>query len=184
MSACKNSRIGARIACEISGEILLDHVDYYFESSSEKAKSLILMNIRNAIEQQAKNDGCSIEDYASTLCFVCFDKRLHRVIMFSLGDSRIYQIQNDEIRYINRTVSHGENVICSTVSSSAKREAILNCKSSEENEAFLLCTDGMWKTAEERGLLSDPMGWEDPKRVIDFFEQYPTNDDCSFLLAA
>lgn len=184
VSACKKSGIGAQIACKISADILLDHIEYYFESSEEKVKSLILMNIRNAIQEQANKDECEAEDYASTLCFVCYDKRCNRVMTFSLGDSRIYQIYNDKMRYINCTVSHSDNAVCSAISYSAEREAVLNRRPIDEDEGFLLCTDGMWKTAERLGLFVNPVCWEDGKTILCFLEQNTPNDDYSFLVAA
>lgn len=184
VSACKNSRLGAQIACEVSGDILLDHVRYYFDSAAEKVKAILLMNIRSAISKSAKKEGFDPEDYASTLSFVCFDKQTNRVMTFSLGDSRIYRVRDNELINLNKTVVHECNMVCSTISYSAENEAVI-CKTERNaDDTFLLCTDGMWKTAEISHLFDNPESLNDGDEIVACLNQYQIGDDCSFLLTA
>lgn len=162
----------------------MDHVEYYFDSDEKKVKSIILDNIQHAIEKQAELDGFYPKDYASTLSFVCFNKKTNEVLTFSLGDSRIYRIRDDEVEHINQTVAHDHNRVCSTVSFGAQREAVLESFIMTEGDRFLLCTDGMWKMAEAEGLLVLLCSSCDGGVLVDRLMQCKIKDDCSFLLAA
>lgn len=74
-SSCENSRKGAEIACKISAKIILDDIDYYFDSKPEKTINLILSNIRNKINKVAGDLNENEMSFASTLCFICVHKK-------------------------------------------------------------------------------------------------------------
>lgn len=168
----------------VSADVILDHVEYYFDSNDEKMKSIILANIREEIIKQAQKDKCYPEDYASTLNFLCFNKITGQILCFSLGNSRIYRIRNNSAEYVNQTLAHEHNRVCSTVSYSAESEAVVCKDAVGADDEFLLCTDGMWKIAEAECLFESFNGICDGIDVAKYLEQCKINDDCSFLLAA
>ena len=183
VSACKNSRSGAQLACEVCADILLEHTGYYFDSDEEKVKQILLDNIRSAISRKAGQERCEPEDYASTLSFLCFDKLHERVMTFSLGDSRIYRMNGNGIDRINQTVSHGMNAVCSTTSRRAEKEAVLFRDSKRADDSFLLCTDGFWKAAEADSFPAEPGLFENGGALAALLDRQTIRDDCSFLLA-
>lgn len=184
VSACKNGADGARIACEVCADIIMDHVSYYFNSANDKVKLIILTNIENAVKKQAVLSNTNPEEYASTLNFVCYNKITEQVLIFSLGDSRIYRIANGKAEYINRTLVHGHNKVCSTISYGAQNEAVLHIFNAAADDSFLLCTDGMWKIAEADGLLNQTIELFDGEDLAKKLDRCETRDDCSFLLVA
>lgn len=182
MSACRNSAVGAEIACKVSADIILDHVEYYFASDSQKVKRIILENIKREIQKQAEKDFLYPEDYASTLCFVCCNKINGQALMFSLGDSRIYLIEDGRAEYVNQTLSHGKNRVCSTISFEAEWEASVEKIELDFDASFLLCTDGMWKTAEKKNLPELLHSTGSGTNLMKYLETEEIVDDCSFLL--
>lgn len=183
VSACKNSKLGARLACEVCSEILLDHAGYYFNADAEKVKKILLTNIRSAIAGQAKQDRCTPKDYASTLTFLCVDELSDRILTFSLGDSRIYRIDDRGVHPVCQTVNREQGGICTTISCSAEKEAVVQKSDRQKKDKFLLCTDGMWRTAEAASLLDDPdLFQDDGTTITDLLDRQKIHDDCSFLL--
>ncbi len=183
MSACRKSAVGAKIACRVSADVILDHADYYFDSRDERVKSIILTNIKSAILKQSAKDGCFPEDYASTLSFVCYNKNSGQILTFSLGDSRIYRAGPGCAEYVNRTRAHEHGNVCSVVSYGAENEATLGRSVARKDESYILCTDGMWKTAEAACLFSFPDSVFDCANAARYLERCRISDDCSFLFA-
>lgn len=163
---------------------MLDHISYYFDANVEKIKNILISNIRSVTRKRADVDGFKYEEYGSTLSFLCCDKINNRILAFTLGDSRIYRIDNSGINHINRTVSHGPDSVCSTISFCAEKESAVLKIDRNRPESFLLCTDGMWKTLELDLLSGVPEMFRDGDSIVNMLDKKQIFDDCSFLLAA
>ena len=185
VSSCENSRKGAEIACIISAKVILDDIDYYFDSTPEKTISLILANIRHRICKIAKETNNKDISYASTLCFVCVHKKRHQVMTFVLGDSRVYFFSSELAYQKNPVHTYDDNVTCTTMTKFAQEDAGFSIDNYSEDDRFILCTDGCWKNLfyiDEKN--NTVMKKVDSNEIIEYLNDILISDDCSFLTVA
>lgn len=185
VSSCENSRQGAEIACRISAKVLLDDIDYYFDAVPEMTVGLILSNIRSRIGRVAdemRREGVS---FASTLCFICINKKRKKMMSFVLGDSRIYAVRSGAVRQLNPVRTYDGNVTCTTMTAFAQEEVGFGITDRSPGETYLLCSDGCWRElffADENARLV--MREKDIDKLPAFFDGRKTGDDCSFVAVA
>ena len=184
VSSCKNSRAGAEIACKVSAKVILNDVDYYFASKPEKTIRLLLSNIKSEIHNTAIILNQEPISFASTLCFACINKQSGKIMLFVLGDSKIYCINKSNISQINRVQSYGENITCSTMTQHCETDARLELKTINCDDVFLLCTDGCWKTLFKTDDNRIAMLEENIDYIDRFLDKKTINDDCSYILIA
>lgn len=181
-SSCENSRKGAEIACKISAKIILDDIDYYFDSKPEKTINLILSNIRNKINKVAGDLNENEMSFASTLCFICVHKKRQQVMTFVLGDSKVFALYPESICPKNPVNAYKNNETCTVLTDFANEDVGFSIESYFENSQFVLCTDGCWK---ELFYMNEDnrvaMRSESVEGIEDYLESVKMFDDCSFL---
>ncbi len=185
VSSCKNSREGAEIACAISAKVVLDDIDYYFDSNPEKTINLILANIRRRISQIAKEANQKDISYASTLCFVCVHKKRHQAMTFVLGDSRVYFFSSESVYQKNPVHAYEDNETCTTLTKFAQEDVGFSIDNFSEDNRFILCTDGCWKNLfyiDEKN--NTAMKKVDNNEIMEYLNETMISDDCSFLAVA
>lgn len=181
VSSARKGEEGAEIACKEAAKILLDSPDYYFSINPKNTIGILINKLELKIKNEAKNNGLSEREYASTLVFLLCDKQSDLIMMFCLGDSRIYEVDNIAAGQVCETQKHSGNAVCTIVSNTAEEEAVLSIRKARSGETFLLCTDGMWKTAEQEGLFNDPEILLSPEKLKAYFDGREINDDCSYI---
>lgn len=181
-SSCENSRKGAEIACKISAKIILDDIDYYFDSKPEKTINLILSNIRNKINKVAGDLNENEMSFASTLCFICVHKKRQQVMTFVLGDSKVFALYPESICQKNPVNAYKNNETCTVLTDFANEDVGFSIESYFANSQFVLCTDGCWK---ELFYMNEDnrvaMRSESVEGIEDYLESVKMFDDCSFL---
>lgn len=185
VSSCENSREGAEIACAISAKVILDDIDYYFDSKPEKTIDLILANIRHRIRKIAKGAHQKDISYASTLCFVCVHKKRNQVMTFVLGDSRVYFFSSGTAYQKNPVRTYEDNVTCTTLTEFVREEVGFSIDDYSEDDGFMLCTDGCWKNLfyiDENN--NTVMKKVDSNEIMEYLNNTVITDDCSFLAVA
>lgn len=183
MTACENSDKGAEIACESAAKIMLDEVDYIFRSDAEKIAHILISYIREKILQTDKN-GLS---YASTLSFVCINKKTKKVMTFELGDSCIYLIKQSDIVPVKPFCDTEDNYCCATMTDGAQRQVKITFIDADEVDSVLICSDGAWKTMYVNGTDVDNRIKEaiieiNTDEIDRYFDETETTDDCTLLL--
>ncbi len=177
VSACADSAEGAMIACKTAAEILLDDVDYYFDSKKIKTAGLILDNIREDIRAKASASGKDPRSYSGTLSFVLSSKKDSRMMTFSVGDSRIYKVTDEGVSLISGSKNCSDNLTVSTMTADAADDAELEIIERKDGESYILCTDGVWK-----GLTDHPeVVMNDPETIESSLDNEAQADDCTFL---
>lgn len=183
VTACKNSGKGAQIACESAAKIMLEEVDYIFRSDEEKIAYILLSYIQDKILQEDENG----QSYASTLSFVCINKKTGKVMTFELGDSCIFLIRHSDMVPVKPIETAGDNYCCATMTEEADRQVTITFTDVKEIDSVLICTDGAWRTMVPDGRVVDT----DLKKAVvegntdeidQYFDGTELSDDCTLLL--
>ena len=180
VSSCKNSKVGAELACEAAGKLCRQEYKYFFAIEKDTAKWLIVSYIQKQILKYAERNKQKPEDYASTLCFVCIDKHSKQMMTFTLGDSRIYFIRDKEaIPCVGSAQYCEDNRTYVTMTKNADYEAAITFEDFTSCDSVLLCTDGVWRNFSNQFLKI-----MDCDLLAEYLDAHNISDDCTFLYVA
>ena len=171
--------VGGANKGEIASRMVCDIFQVYFnDSPTDFVDAKYLNDGLKFVEQKLSEH---IEEHpecrgmATTLTLIYFDDKNNRVVAGWCGDSRIYQIRNGEIKFVsedhslvNELVKRGEitpeealvhpqrNVILRAISGqkSPTKIDVVELKDIQKDDYFLLCTDGILESIDNRILLT------------------------------
>jgi len=171
--------VGGANKGEIASRMVCDIFQVYFnESPTDFVDAKYLNDGLKFVEQKLTEH---VEEHpecrgmATTLTVVYFDDKNNRAVAGWCGDSRIYQIRNGQIKFIsedhslvNELVKRGEitaeealvhpqrNVILRAISGqkSPTKIDVVELNDIQKNDYFLLCTDGILESIDNRILLT------------------------------
>lgn len=186
VSSCENSKRGAEIACEAVSRLMLNETEYLFAASKKKIADLISAYVYKKLLEEARAHNNSVDSYASTLSFVCYNKLSGEVMTFVLGDSLVYIIDQGAI-----ALSCTPSVIYEhmTYTTTTKNVAdIIKVDFSKKNDVkFLLATDGAWKTFYYGGggsFSRELLKAVEEDNIDSYLENQHCVDDCSIVTIA
>lgn len=184
VTSCEKGEVGAMIACEAVSDMLLSNGEYYFGFSSEKTACYTIGQILDCLDLKAKADGCSINDYSSTLMFVLYDKKEKKFLYFSIGDGIILGGKESGCKVICQpNLSETGCVVTTTVG--AEETAFVGIGDAYEYDSLLLCSDGAWEKMYRRSRMMN-----EPKMLISsgnyqglsgFLKKQNSRDDYSYI---
>ena len=185
VSGCVCGAEGAACSCAAAVKLLTEETAYFFESGEAKVSRLLLDYIRRQLARIAEAAGREAADYASTLSFVCIDKRAGRMLLFQLGDSTVFLQQNGALQPAFPAYAPGEGRgVYTTCTRDAAFHAAAAILPLEEAERALICSDGAWRRMYARdriGPAAAAAALAGPVQLASFLAQEPCPDDCSFV---
>ncbi len=187
VSSCKNSHIGAELACRAVCSILSEDCDYFFACKEKYAGVLLLNYVRRMLRERAEKDGEELTSYASTLSFVCRHKKSGDVMIFSLGDSKVFCLETDDLQPLTSAKTDGQNRCVTTLTQGAEECIQIRILKNKTRSDFLLMTDGAWQMMYVNCFLRSDLRVMLQNRDFGSFatalEQMQPADDCSFIAA-
>lgn len=183
VSSCSKGKRGAEIACEAIGGIMLNETSYVFSASPQKIAALLSTYVYGKLLFEAKSNNELVEQYASTLSFVCFNKLDGRVMTFVLGDSLIYRIDDAGLSLaVVPELLDGSKTYATTTKGVANVIKV-SITQPTESISYLLATDGAWKTFYANGKLSEEAEQAAKnKNIIGYLKNQHCKDDCSVIM--
>lgn len=182
VSSCKYAKKGAKIACSVISEMLMNHAERFFEIDSNEAVCHILSKIKYELEKTAKNH--DIEEYSSTLVCVLYDRIANKVFYFSLGDSLIIAIKDKNCKIVAQPCDSRDGCYVTTTEN-AEYLAKSGIIDSDSIESIMLCSDGAWNLMYNRGRIDSEIKYLLTGKRFDILEKVLTEknsiDDCSFI---
>lgn len=185
VSSCKNAAEGAQIACQTIKQIMTQESDYYFSCKQDCVGSLLLNYVCRVLQSAADEAGEDVMSYASTLSFVCFHKKSGKMMVFSLGDSKVFSVGETGIQCLTDSQADENNRCCATVTQGAEKQVQLQVFVYDGQTDYLLMTDGAWRLLYTDCRLRKDLREQIEKRnyrdLASFFENMKPTDDCSYI---
>lgn len=183
VSDCNKARRGAQIACEAVSDILLNETEYIFSCEKEKIKGLLTSYVRSQLQREARLTLTDVNEYASTLSFVCRNKISNEVLTFMLGDSMIYSVTDGRLAAEGSPVLTHTSAVYTTTTPCNERLAAAEIRQCGREEKFMIASDGAWRSFYTDGVLSDEVrSAVICNGIADFLEQRQCRDDCSIVI--
>ena len=183
VSACANSKTGARIACEAVMNVFLECGFMLFDYPFHKISYMVLKEVTNQLKKVSEIKGDEVDSFASTLTFAVFDKKTNRLLTFQLGDSNLYLLSDSGCKSM---VNQKKLVPSFTVYGEADEKAVMNMYTADELNGVLICSDGAWKEFYEHTVfnstLQEALKSSDFSALQHFLESKECADDCSYIL--
>ena len=173
VSAAQNGGEGAAITTETVAKFLLNNGKKLFCLSEEHLKTAVLNEVLSALKEKAVGD--DVEQFASTLVFSLFQKSQNRLMLFTLGDSKIYLLSSDGCK------PFAENLLKElkfTTSKDAFKSAELKIVSAEDIKGVMLCSDGAWRTMYSNGVMLPSLFTAGKTFELDAFKEHFEKQDC------
>ena len=187
VGSCKNSEIGARIACDCIWDLFAKRSNYLMNLDDKKARELVASHVRHHLQKRADEMDVDVCQLASTLSAALIDKESGRFFYYCQGDSPIFFICDEKIRYIQAERDMG-NGICATTTADGDRKACFGKGDAGQCSSVVVMSDGaadriyhktrMLEEAKQALLEQDYEG------LIDIMEQKEGPDDYSFIAAS
>ena len=186
VSQCENSAYGAEYVCRIIGDAVIEEADYLFGLPPKKAAAVIVRYIRSQLKRLASGHNTDPASYASTLSFICHHKGMKKLMVFNLGDSCIYTVDNGKnIRQLDSVGFTSRFIPVSTMTEGAERETAVEIYDDTDFDSVFLCTDGFWRIMEgsrtNSAELKNAIRNSDMEFVTEFVKATENQDDCTFL---
>lgn len=184
VSSCPCAEEGARLAAQTAADLLLSRGKVLQDCSREETGSFILSQVVYELENLARDQGRSAQDYASTLAGVYYDSGAEKLLYCSLGDSMILALEQGQCRILAQPFD-SRSGCCVTMTQNAEREMEAGTLDARTVEAVFLFSDGAWQTMFEGGSLKPAVstmlknGWFEDLR--DFLQRQNCPDDNSFI---
>lgn len=184
VSTCENGKKGAEIACQAAFRALDAETEYLFSLKEKSVAYLIVKYIQSEIEAFALKTGADVLSYASTLSFLCVDRKKNQAIAFSLGDSAVAVVTNDKrVVPLGGVLDFSSNISCTVVTIKAYLDVKIAILPLDKISSIFIATDGAWKTILKNGKLHEEIiycfGEKDTERLEMYFRNVQNADDCS-----
>lgn len=184
ISACKNSRQGARVTCDALAECLMEQSEYFFKKNQRENVLCIIGRILHELEKTARKGTKNISDYSSTSAAVLIDKKRKKMYYFNLGDSLIMATKEDKCSVVSMP-SDSRNGCYSTTTANAEFVVDTGIIDIHDINSIVICSDGAWRLMYENTKLYTDVR----KRLIkcdynslkDTLMNKERLDDCSFI---
>jgi len=184
VSTCEKAQDGAREACEAISEHLLKHASRFMNMTEREISQCLLSNILSRIEKKAKADGIDITEYSSTIACILLDRRLNKVLLFSIGDSLILATKHDCCN-VMAMPSDSRNGCYVTTTHGVAKLAQVGIMDARDIQSIVICSDGAWNLMYHRNHLETEVRecLIDKKytKLKDLLMQKERFDDCSFI---
>lgn len=183
VSSCINCKRGAEIACQAVSEIMLEETEYIFSANKDKIAGLLSAYIYRKLLFEAKQNKQTVDSYASTLSFVCYNKITNEIMTFVLGDSLIYLIDKGNITLVTLPDLPGGSTTYATTTKDVVDVINIKIFKAQDDSRFLLATDGAWETFYLNGVLSEKLQQAAKENtIIEYLEKQICYDDCSIAI--
>lgn len=186
VSSCENGRQGAELACKVIFEALKKEVDYLLSLSKKSIAYLIVNLVQSKVDKLARKTGRDIFSFASTLSFVCVDCKTDRAISFSVGDSDIFAVTNDDqIKRMSEARKFESGMCCATLTKEAYLYASVEIFDPFLIRLLFIGSDGAWNVMLKNDVMDsnvvDCLMNNDYKALSDILNDANNLDDCSFV---
>lgn len=180
VSSCRNGKKGAEIAVKAAAELLLEETEYFFSSEKEKIAGLIVSYIRDKIFSFVEKNNQEPESYASTLSFVCRNKKTNEVMTFLLGDSLIFSFgEKEKHRLACKPVFLNDFKTITTMTENAEKFVDIKRNAPKDISYFVLATDGAWASFYENSGFAEDFKAITEKEIVEYLKKQECKDDCS-----
>ncbi|MBS7528288.1 protein phosphatase 2C domain-containing protein [Fusibacter paucivorans] len=184
-SACSESALGAKIACNTVKDYLFLVGSEIFDWNESKIAFLINEQVFSKIKKYAETMDKPVDQFGSTLAFCFIDKMLHRVLMFNLGDGAIFLKKDHQYSLISPPRNFGVNVSCLTTTEEAYKYTQVKIISAWVDVSFFICSDGfhhLLKGHKYSEAIQNAMLQNDYPLICKLIDRIEIEDDCSFIL--
>lgn len=194
VTACENSKRGAELACEAVQDFVVKERQQIFVFPEEKVRYLLLEHVCRYLEKEIQKYAGEVDkkqhtkelfhSYASTLTAVCMEEKTGETLLFNLGDSMIYETEENGCRPVLRP-NREQGQICAITTKEAYRFAELKRKRTAMGGGVFLCSDGFWKLIEHEesfgGQWKQYIAKNDFEGLNELLETIDNPDDCSYI---
>lgn len=141
VSGCYYGKRGAQLACEAVVDFIRMEKENIFLYDSRKLSFLLIEHILYFLEIEASKNRTNIFDYASTIAFMCANRKNGETVLFSLGDGAVFTSSGYKVNAAIVPKRYGGNP-CLTTTDSAYKYAEIKKQTLSPSNSVLLCTDG------------------------------------------
>lgn len=186
VSSCRYSRKGAEMACLTAEKVLTEFGTQLFKLEKKLIADFIIGHVLQAFKIQQKEMCCAIEEFSSTLSFVCLDKKTNQALCFSLGDSLIYKLSDDGCILLNQPDSFSGDRSYAVTTIGVAEKVKIDIIDSNEINGIMICSDGAWRLFYNNNIFNSEL-WRYSKSGNYYeFKKYIDNsinmDDSTFVI--
>lgn len=186
VSSCKEGKTGASVSCQTAADIMLNKWNYLFASDKDTVVRLIVNRVIDNLKSECTKSGKTLNDYSSTLSFACLDKNNRRLMVFSLGDSFIYKLSENELRLMYQPKELEDNHCYTTTTKAVEKEVYLNILDSAGIDSVILCSDGAWNLFYDQNIIKEDFMTafinKNFNAVKNYLCEIENPDDCTFIV--
>lgn len=153
----ENGGAGAKTACESIADAILNEAEFIFTLSPAAVARLITDYVNRQITETAIKLNIFPNSMATTLCFVCLNRKTGTAVTFTLGDSLIYSLsRKKKLSLLSKVKMSLYDEPYSAVTPQAYRYAdVAFIPPDSDCAELILATGGAWRSFYLDGTLTD-----------------------------
>ena len=187
VSACRQARRGAAVACKAVTDLLSRKGEYFLSFAQKDCALFITSHVLRELQEIAAGSHQPTEEYSSTVASVLYDAEHRRMLYWNLGDSLILAMGKKGCRVLSAPAdSRGGCPV--TTTENAQNAVDTGVIDTADVESVMICSDGAWRQMMHGRKLNDTVMQlllrRDYQGLRSYLEVHSCADDCSFISMA